>query len=593
MLARLVKLCDGSGLLVEEQGGFRRGRGTLDQIFTLHEVVASRRERRLPTFLAFLDCRRAYDRVWREGLLLKLLEAGVTGQMFRLLQSMLASGSKRRVVVGGESSDAFETTVGLPQGAVLSPLLYALFINGLAVKLNQLGCGVDVFGRRVSILLYADDIVLVAESAEELQRMLDATGQYAREWQFRFNTKPGKSDVVICGTKQQCSEAVPEFCLGEGVLRVSPQYKYLGVEMGKIGRGAWATYLERALGKADFAMRQLVHCVTGRSQLRLTTTAHLFKTLVRPVLEYGDAIWGAMCSKEELRSLNRVQEQFGRRVLGLNFRAHSVFVRRELGLESMEERVMLATLRFFGRLRAMPDTRLAGFIFRQRCAEVNLKRAKLSWCRAAKEQLETVQLEDAWDLSSPLPDDWRKELNAAVRAEFERRDSLEMKAKPLLELYQRLGPPTVKGWLDKAVKHPGAALRVQLRSGWLPLMDAIGESKRLPREERKCRLCGTGAVETAEHFAAECPFNGPERAECLKRLRTLLGASASPQLRDTIAAGDVSLFLGDRWTVGLPEQLSKALDSTVCNFLHIAWRKREPQWQTLCDDGDPWKPKAD
>ena len=136
-------------------------------------------------------------------------------------------------------------------------------------------------------------------------------------------------------------------------------------------------------------------------------------------------------------------------------------------------------------------------------------------------------------------------------------------------------------------------MRVQLRSGWLPLMDAIGESKRLPREERKCRLCGTGAVETAEHFAAECPFNGPERAECLKRLRTLLGESASPQLRDTIAAGDVSLFLGDRWTVGLPEQLVRNCNSTVCNFLHLAWRKRKPRWQNLCENGNEWKPKAD
>jgi Reverse transcriptase (RNA-dependent DNA polymerase) len=65
---------------VEEQGGFRAGRSTLDQIFTLHEILASRRERRQATFLAFLDCRRAYDRVWRDGLLLRLLQAGITGQ---------------------------------------------------------------------------------------------------------------------------------------------------------------------------------------------------------------------------------------------------------------------------------------------------------------------------------------------------------------------------------------------------------------------------------------------------------------------------------------------------------------------------------
>src|SRR5687768_12635540 len=174
-----------------------------------------------PAAKAFLDCRRAYDRVWQDGLLLKLLQAGVTGLMFKVLQSMLKHGNKRRVVVGGESSDTFETTVGLPQGAVLSPLLYALFINDLAKKLKEerLGLGVDVFGRKVSILLYADDIVLVAESAEQLQRMLSLTGEYALEWQFRFNTKPGKSDVVVCGTEAQCSGSLPRFELNEGVLQ--------------------------------------------------------------------------------------------------------------------------------------------------------------------------------------------------------------------------------------------------------------------------------------------------------------------------------------------------------------------------------------
>src|SRR6185437_14264826 len=124
LLVRLTAFSDANDLLVEEQGGFRAGRSTLDQIFTLHEILTSRKERGTPTFLAFLDARRAYDRVWRDGLLLRLLEAGVTGQTFKILQSMLTA-NKRQVVVGGEASDSFETTVGLPQGAVLSPWLYS------------------------------------------------------------------------------------------------------------------------------------------------------------------------------------------------------------------------------------------------------------------------------------------------------------------------------------------------------------------------------------------------------------------------------------------------------------------------------------
>src|SRR3954468_7751237 len=101
--------------------------------------------------------------------------------------------------------------------AVLSPLLYAIFINGLAEELNRRELGVDCFGHRVGILLYADDIVLVAETAEQLQEMLDCSSAYATQWHFRFNTKPGKSDVVVC--PKQPVERV--FTLGDGPLHVS------------------------------------------------------------------------------------------------------------------------------------------------------------------------------------------------------------------------------------------------------------------------------------------------------------------------------------------------------------------------------------
>src|SRR4051812_42924046 len=122
--------------------------------------------------MAFLDVRRAYDRVWRDGLLYQLLKAGLSGNMVTMLRSMLQT-TKRRVVVQGQHSDDVDVTVGLPQGAVLSPLLYALFINGLATELKKRHLGSTPFGRWAGILLYADDIVLIADSAKELQAMLD------------------------------------------------------------------------------------------------------------------------------------------------------------------------------------------------------------------------------------------------------------------------------------------------------------------------------------------------------------------------------------------------------------------------------------
>jgi hypothetical protein len=116
--------------------------------------------------------------------------------MLDMITSMLEK-SVRRVAVQGSLSIQFTTLVGLPQGAILSPLLSAIYINGLAEELNGLGLGTMMFGRRVSVLLYADDIVLVAESGPALQQMLDCAHAYAAKWRFRFNAKAGKSDVVV------------------------------------------------------------------------------------------------------------------------------------------------------------------------------------------------------------------------------------------------------------------------------------------------------------------------------------------------------------------------------------------------------------
>jgi hypothetical protein len=347
------------------------------------------------------------------------------------------------------------------------------------------------------------------------------------------------------------------------------------------------------VAKADLAMRQLAYSVTGKSQLRLSTSVHLFKTLVRPVLEYGAGVWGAMCSKAGLRKLERVQEQFGRKLLHLHHRSSRVFLRSELGLESIKERVQLATLRFYGRLTEMPEEkRLAGFLFRRRCEQVEAGGGKLSWCKTAKRLLKSLGQEEVWQAEA-MPEDWRRTVKERLCAKFKSESKAEMKSKPLLGLYSQLGPPTVGGWLDCAVRHPGAALREKLRSGWLPLMDAIGESKEWPSDKRKCRICGTGAVETAEHFAAVCPFNGQERANCLARIEALLGDKATPPLRQAIADADVALFLGDRWLRGLPKEMAKAVDRTVCNFLKVAWWRRTPRWLPFCHDNDEWNPKAD
>ena len=115
------------------------------------------------------------------------------------------------------------------QGCVMSPILFSLFINGLAKKINAETKGIKVGERRVRLLLYADDIVLLAESAKDLQKMLDIVTQYSRQWRFRVNPKKGKSEVMLFGRKPRNKDR--KWKLAGVEIGETSMYKYLGIEL--------------------------------------------------------------------------------------------------------------------------------------------------------------------------------------------------------------------------------------------------------------------------------------------------------------------------------------------------------------------------
>ena len=91
-------------------------------------------------------------------------------------------------------SDSFNVSSGLKQCCLLSPMLFNLYLNDLAVKLKSLGCGIDIDGEVVPIILYADAIALLAETEQDLQQLLNVLNEWCEEWDMVTNL--GKSNVV-------------------------------------------------------------------------------------------------------------------------------------------------------------------------------------------------------------------------------------------------------------------------------------------------------------------------------------------------------------------------------------------------------------
>ena len=138
MEVRLRLYCEERGMLSDCQFGFRKGRACRDALMVLLDVIENRGEERV--FAGFMDIAKAYPSVWRKGMWYKLGKLGVRGKMWRVIRSFYAK-CEVGVRVGGGIDSWYEECVGLREGCVLSPLLFAIYINDLPEELERGGGG--------------------------------------------------------------------------------------------------------------------------------------------------------------------------------------------------------------------------------------------------------------------------------------------------------------------------------------------------------------------------------------------------------------------------------------------------------------------
>ena len=515
---RLSRWCERNQILVDEQAGFREARSTSDQLFILREAVLDRSRRNKDTYCCFLDIKKAYDTVFREGLWRRLWEAGVKGKMWRVLKNIY-NKVESSVVVNGKRGEWFELHTGVRQGCILSPTLFAIFIDGLAreVKARNLGAevGPQVGARKservakrrntqqqqqqvqVSLLLFADDIVLLASSEENLQEMLHTVDQYSRRYRFEFNAK--KSNTMVFS--QQQNKAATTVRLGDSVLEQKTSYKYLGLEAERGWK--WKQSKTRMLEKARKRMAAV--CALGIRRLGLSVKAAIrsWEALVLPILEYGCEIWG----DGKWREADQLQHEMGKRILGVSKRTSNAVVRGELGWQRLEARRDLARLRFWGKIILMSEDRLVKKVYRIRKAAVEQGSDKKNWCWHTKALLEQLGLGQVWvsEQIGATHAGWISQVKAVIKDREQKLWRLEVERKPKLRVYANL-KTNLEPELYLEHENPwNRRLFTMLRSGTNWLRIEIGRWKKEPVEKRVCEICmSRHQVEDEIHFLLDC-----------------------------------------------------------------------------------------
>ncbi|XP_058811092.1 uncharacterized protein LOC131675989 [Topomyia yanbarensis] len=190
---RLVTYLEEGNFLDLWQFAFRKGLGSGIHLGSFAEVVGQALEENKHTDIAILDLAKAYNTVWREGVLRQLHQWGIRGNMGRFVQEFLRNRTFR-VCIGGNKSDTFREANGVPQGSVLAVTLFLVSMNTLF----------DALPKGVFIFLYADDIILVAigktkaRTRIKLQAAVNAVGRWAEG--TGFNIAPECAIAHCCNS---------------------------------------------------------------------------------------------------------------------------------------------------------------------------------------------------------------------------------------------------------------------------------------------------------------------------------------------------------------------------------------------------------
>ena len=350
---RLEKFYEGK--IVEEQAGFRKGRGCVDQGFTLAQVVLKRLEVQKNTYLCFVDLKKAYDSVWREGLFRRMVDDGVPGKLLSLVKRWYKNVTVR-VRVNDVESAWFESKVGVRQGDTLSPLLFNIFINGIVDKVKESGLGVKIGRETLSVLLFADDMVLVGNNEVELGNLVNKVKQYCDKWQLEVNVN--KTKVVV--VSKDGSE-VAKVKYGQSELECVSKYCYLGMVFSADGR--WKLEVDRRVQAGRAALSSVSKHVIWNKNISTPVKKIVFEAMVKSKLMYGSEVWWA--NQSEIARIETVQNDFMRWVCGYTRkdRMNVEELRAQVTMRSLEDSVCCKRLEWLGHLIRMDGGRLVSRVW--------------------------------------------------------------------------------------------------------------------------------------------------------------------------------------------------------------------------------------
>ena len=300
----LTRHLESLNLLSDHQYGFRSGRSTADVLTVISERVYQSLNVSGETRAIALDISKAFDKVWHAGLLHKLKSYGVSGVVFDLIKSFLTD-RKIKVVLDGRSSSCYSINAGVPQGSVLGPTLFLIFINDLPDSILS------------KLAIYADDTTLYRslgksrsvdknETRREKNKMaadLECDLRTVTEWGDRWLVSFNASKTKLLSINKFRDPILPPIAMNGHEVPESSNVRLLGLSL--TNNFSWNGYIESI---AKLTAMKVGSLYRVRNFLSPASILYIYKSTIRPCMEYCCHLW-AGASAECLHLLDRIQNR--------------------------------------------------------------------------------------------------------------------------------------------------------------------------------------------------------------------------------------------------------------------------------------------
>jgi len=298
----------------QKQFGFKPNSSCAHATFILNETIRLSKELKRNLIIISIDASKAFDRVNRTKLWIQMFEMNIRPILIISLQNYYKSFF---LIVNNDNdySSLIKTSYGVKQGGNISPDLYKLYTEPIAGRIEAANIGVRIGKLLVNVLMYADDVILLANTIEEAQTMLNIVTEFGQEFQIKYN--PNKTNVMIESSNKAVRETKLYLC-GEEIVKTN-QIKYLGSDISNNGKAR--NHLEIRKSKSIASLNGLRTAGILNNDLDIQNKIKLYNIYIKPLMYYG--IESSVLNKGDLDLLDRAEGNNLKTVIGIPYKCHS------------------------------------------------------------------------------------------------------------------------------------------------------------------------------------------------------------------------------------------------------------------------------